>query len=96
MKELREKLFETIVDTPEPCRREAVAITNLRHQQLLEQAREALVRARGSLEAESGPVPEEFLLTDLQDARLALEEVTGKRSSEDLLSHIFSRFCIGK
>jgi len=27
---------------------------------------------------------------------LALEEVTGKRTSEDLLRHIFSRFCIGK
>jgi tRNA U34 5-carboxymethylaminomethyl modifying GTPase MnmE/TrmE len=43
-----------------------------------------------------GPVPEEFVLTDLQDARAALEEVTGKRTSEDLLRHIFSRFCIGK
>ena len=28
--------------------------------------------------------------------RAALEEVTGKRTSEDLLRHIFSRFCIGK
>ena len=43
-----------------------------------------------------GPVAEEFVLTDLQDARAALEEVTGKRTSEDLLRHIFSRFCIGK
>ena len=36
------------------------------------------------------------MLTDLQDARAALEEVTGKRTSEDVLRHIFSRFCIGK
>ena len=41
-------------------------------------------------------MPEEFVLTDLQDARAALEEVTGKRTSDDLLRHIFSRFCIGK
>jgi tRNA U34 5-carboxymethylaminomethyl modifying GTPase MnmE/TrmE len=41
-------------------------------------------------------VPEEFVLTDLQDARAALEEVTGKRTSEDLLRHIFGRFCVGK
>ena len=41
-------------------------------------------------------MPEEFVLTDLNDARIALEEVTGKRTSEDLLRHIFSRFCIGK
>jgi tRNA modification GTPase len=48
------------------------------------------------LEAPGGPVAEEFVLTDLHEARGALEEVTGKRTSEDLLRHIFSRFCIGK
>ena len=49
-----------------------------------------------SRNAPGGPVAEEFVLTDLQDARAALEEVTGKRTSDDLLRHIFSRFCIGK
>jgi tRNA modification GTPase len=39
---------------------------------------------------------EEFLLADLQEARIALEEVTGARTSDDVLSHIFSTFCIGK
>jgi tRNA modification GTPase len=41
-------------------------------------------------------LPEEFVLADLQDARAALEEITGQRTSEDVLAHIFSRFCIGK
>jgi tRNA U34 5-carboxymethylaminomethyl modifying GTPase MnmE/TrmE len=36
------------------------------------------------------------VLADLQEARAALEEVTGKRASDDLLTHIFERFCIGK
>jgi tRNA U34 5-carboxymethylaminomethyl modifying GTPase MnmE/TrmE len=36
------------------------------------------------------------VLADLHEARAALEEVTGKRAPEDLLRHIFSRFCIGK
>jgi tRNA modification GTPase len=76
--------------------RDTAAVTNLRHAALLDRAREALSRARASVEAPGGPVPEEFVLTDLQDARAALEEVTGKRTSEDLLRHIFSRFCIGK
>jgi tRNA modification GTPase len=42
------------------------------------------------------PAAEEFVLADLQEARAALEEVTGKRTSDELLNHIFSRFCIGK
>jgi tRNA modification GTPase len=76
--------------------RDTAAVTNIRHAALLDRAREAVARARESVEAPGGPVPEEFVLTDLQDARAALEEVTGKRTSEDLLRHIFSRFCIGK
>ena len=76
--------------------RDTAAVTNVRHAALLERAREALRRAAEAVEAPGGPVAEEFVLTDLQDARAALEEVTGKRTSEDLLRHIFSRFCIGK
>ena len=76
--------------------RDTAAVTNVRHASLLERAREALARARESVDAPGGPVPEEFVLTDVHEARIALEEVTGKRTSEDLLRHIFSRFCIGK
>ena len=76
--------------------RDTAAVTNVRHAALLERARVALRRAGDAVEAPGGPVAEEFVLTDLQDARAALEEVTGRRTSEDLLRHIFSRFCIGK
>ena len=76
--------------------RDTAAVTNVRHAALLERARAALRRATEAVEAPGGPIAEEFVLTDLHDARTALEEVTGKRTSEDLLRHIFSRFCIGK
>ena len=76
--------------------RDTAAVTNVRHTALLERARTALRRAAEAVDAPGGPVAEEFVLTDLHEARMALEEVTGKRSSEDLLRHIFSRFCIGK
>ncbi len=79
-----------------PTPRDTAAVTNVRHAALLERARSALGSAGEALEMPGGPVAEEFVLTDLQDARAALEEVTGKRTSEDLLRHIFSRFCIGK
>ena len=73
--------------------RDAAAITNLRHLDLLDRAAVSLERAR---EAAGAAQPEELVLSDLHDARAALEEVTGKRSSDDLLNEIFSRFCIGK
>jgi tRNA modification GTPase len=72
------------------------AITNLRHLALLVRAHEALSRARAAAGAGGDTLPEEFVLADLQDARAALEEISGRRTSEDVLSHIFSRFCIGK
>jgi tRNA modification GTPase len=70
-------------------------ITNVRHIALVERARSSLISA---WQAASGdpPAAEEFVLADLQEARAALEEVTGKRTSDELLNHIFSRFCIGK
>jgi tRNA modification GTPase len=76
--------------------RDTVAITNVRHADLLARARDALRRACDAIGSPDGPVAEEFVLTDLQDARAALEEVTGKRTSEDVLRQIFSKFCIGK
>jgi tRNA modification GTPase len=75
--------------------RDRPAITNVRHIALVERAHEALVRARAAAFAANGSMPEEFVLADLSDARTALEEISGRRATEDLLAHIFSRFCIG-
>jgi tRNA modification GTPase len=72
------------------------AITNVRHIALVERARAALARGREAAAAEGRSMPEEFVLADLQEARAAFEEITGRRTSDDLLAHIFERFCIGK
>src|SRR5262249_19057638 len=75
--------------------RDRPSITNVRHIALVERAHAALTRARdGGASARS--LSEEFVLADLADARAALEEVTGRRTSDDLLAHIFARFCVGK
>jgi tRNA modification GTPase len=76
--------------------RDAPLVTNLRHVTLLERAREALIRSVASLSDSGGALPEEFLLADIQDALDSLQTITGRRSSDDLLRHIFERFCIGK
>ena len=73
--------------------RDQPQITNIRHTILLERAKESLTRASAALESE---VSEEFPLIDLQEASAALQEITGKKTSDDLLRHIFERFCIGK
>jgi tRNA modification GTPase len=74
-------------------RRDAPAITNVRHVELLNRASAALARAATAARQRT---PEEFVLTDLHEARAALEEVTGGRTADDTLAAIFSRFCIGK
>jgi tRNA modification GTPase len=74
--------------------RDCASISNARHIDLLRRARASLVEAHRS--AGQGTTPEEFLLTDLQDARRCFDEVVGARTSEDVLDAVFSRFCIGK
>ena len=73
--------------------RDRPQITNVRHAALLERARVSLARAAAALESE---VSEEFPLLDLQEAGATLQEITGRKTTDDLLRHIFERFCIGK
>ena len=73
--------------------RDTPTLSNLRHIVLVERAAAALERAADAADAAA---PEELLLADLQEACGALEEVTGKRTADDVLQHIFARFCIGK
>lgn len=90
-KPLRDALLRVLEgDGP---RREAPAISNVRHIGLLCSAEAALRQA--SRTAAAGGV-EELLLADLEEARRALEEITGKRAPDAVLERIFERFCIGK
>ena len=91
MAALREAIVRALTAS-EPLR-DTPAITNVRHTSLLEEARTALARARTAAEAAA---PEEFIAADLQQARERLDEIVGRRTSDDVLRHIFERFCIGK
>src|SRR5206468_4917408 len=51
-------------------------ITNIRHIALLQRTQAALKRAHDAASADGGSMSEEFVLSDLQDARATLEEVT--------------------
>jgi tRNA modification GTPase len=65
----------------------------VRHQQVLERAREAVIRTRSGLEDQATL---ELVAFELRVALTALGEVVGKTSVDDLLDSIFSQFCLGK
>ncbi len=83
------------LEVAEPLR-DAPMVTNVRHETLLRQAREALARAIENLRQAGESASEELVLADLADARRAFEEVTGTRTTEDVLRRIFEKFCVGK
>jgi tRNA modification GTPase len=91
MERLRETIATTLVG--DERLRDTVGVSNVRHIELLGRVGEAVQRAR---EGAAAGAPEEFVLADIREAIEALEEITGKRSSDDVLQAIFSRFCIGK
>lgn len=93
---LKQRIAAALMDDePVAAGRDRPAITNVRHIALMTRAHEALARAHAAAMADDA-LPEEFLLADLQDARAALEEIAGRRAPDDLLEHIFRKFCVGK
>ena len=72
---------------------EEVIITNMRHKQALEEARDSLLMVKKSLEDE---MPEDFYSIDLMSAYASLGYIIGVEVGEDLVYEIFSKFCMGK
>ena len=68
-------------------------VTNLRHLDALQRAREHVTDALSSAHAQQ---PATFIAVDLHGALNILGEITGETASEDLLDEIFRNFCIGK
>lgn len=73
--------------------REGTFMARRRHLEALEQAMAALERAVYQLEIYRAG---ELVAEELRGAQNALSEITGEFTSDDLLSRIFSSFCIGK
>jgi tRNA modification GTPase len=92
IQELRKKLLEEVV----PARGlgpEGELITNLRHQQLMQDSLGGLGKAR---QAAAQQLPHELLLLDLYDALRPLDLITGATYADDVLDIIFRTFCVGK
>lgn len=71
---------------------EGQIIARRRHVDALKQAMNCIQQGKIHLQNSDG----ELLAEELRLAQLALNEITGEFSSDDLLGRIFSSFCIGK
>ena len=81
-------LSENIEDSSEK-----LIITNIRHKSALEKTKKSIENIFETIDM---GYPMDLIAVDLNDALDSLSEVTGEISSEDLLDHIFSNFCVGK
>lgn len=73
----------------------AAVVSSARHYEALTKAREALQRAREGLAAK---LPTDLLSEEVRTVATALATITGRGAllPDELLAHIFSKFCIGK
>ncbi|MCB0517823.1 MAG: tRNA uridine-5-carboxymethylaminomethyl(34) synthesis GTPase MnmE [Lewinellaceae bacterium] len=88
---LKEKLYDLAIS--EKVNLESPIVTNARHYEALQKASESLDDVQRGLD---DGVTSDFVAMDIRRALAYLGEILGEMSTEDLLSNIFSRFCIGK
>lgn len=70
-----------------------IVITNMRHKEALVNARDSLAQVKNSLELD---LPEDFYSIDLMSAYSSLGYIIGEEVDDDLVTEIFSKFCLGK
>ena len=70
-----------------------VVITNMRHKECLMEARDSLAMVIRSLEDH---MPEDFYSIDLMSAYTSLGLIIGEEVEDDLLTEVFTNFCLGK
>lgn len=86
------KALRGTIDTDAIMRGEAV-VSSIRHYDALCRATASLDRAREGL---ADGTPTELVAQDVREVLGAIGEITGAVTSQDILTSIFSNFCIGK
>lgn len=88
---LKTRIFDSVINHDIDA--SGLIITNERHHDLLVKANMSLENVLSGLK---NHIPGDLVAIDARQANLTLGEITGTISSEDLLTNIFGRFCIGK
>ena len=73
--------------------RDATYLSNTRHIALLEKAEQALIEVQNGIEME---MPVDLIQIDFTRAWDLLGEITGDSVQDELLTQLFSQFCLGK
>ncbi|MBA3815271.1 MAG: tRNA uridine-5-carboxymethylaminomethyl(34) synthesis GTPase MnmE [Parachlamydiaceae bacterium] len=87
------QMIDAVIWQHGPPSREEVLVTNVRHKESIIKAIEACQQVIFGLNSDVSP---EFLSMDMRLALNELGKIIGTNISEDIISAIFSKFCIGK
>ena len=81
---------ETLADASD------VIVANSRHYEALHNAIAPLTRVLAALQPTPYPLPSDLIAQDVRESIHHLSTITGAITAPDILTTIFSRFCIGK
>lgn len=89
--ELRKQILTTVQAGGNSS--ESGMLTSVRHYEAIRRSQDRLAAAHAALAQQ---IPHEMLLLDLYRALEGMDSLTGTTTTEDILTRIFSTFCIGK
>lgn len=89
---LRELIISTVLQQG-LLEGQSALLTNMRHIELVRQSQEALNRALAAIE---DGMPVDCAIVDIRQAWELLGSITGDTVHDDIVTEIFSRFCLGK
>lgn len=90
---MEDRIYECITKNDIEDSNEKLVLTNIRHKTALEKTKESIENIFYTID--SG-MPLDLISVDLKEGLDSLSEITGEISSEDVLDHIFAKFCVGK
>ena len=91
--ELKQAIYSSLLHRDIRVSPEHLIVTNIRHKIALSRVRKNLRDALKGLE-EGGSL--EFIAFEIRSALDSLGEMVGETTTEEILTHIFDQFCIGK
>ncbi len=91
--DMEDEIYSSVIKGEVEDTSQKLVITNVRHKSALEKTKDAI---KNIFETIDMGMPMDLIAVDLKEALDSLSEVTGEISTEDLLDHVFSNFCVGK
>ena len=88
-----DKLRELLASMVGKASADGVLVTNARHAAALRDAATSLRTVQAGL---ASSLPSDLLAEDLREALRSLGSITGEISTDEVLSEIFAKFCVGK